>query len=286
MKHPLLLGLLGFPLGHSSSPALFGTAFERAGLDAEYRCFEYRDYPGLLRLGREHSRLLGLNVTLPYKKSVFQEIQNSLWNGMKSELTPEALGCGAVNCLGFRRSPLTLDPDAALEGFWGHNTDVEGFVAALDELCHNGVDGPALVLGNGGAAAAVIYGLQLRRIPFGVVTRSLSPSAPYPQFLWSALDRATVAQHPLIIQCTPLGMEPQTDQLPPLDLQGLGSHHAVMDLVYRPQQTRFLEECQQLGARTLGGLSMFRIQAEASLRFWSQLPGGEALRHPQLNLIV
>lgn len=286
MNSPLMLGLLGFPLGHSASPALFGDAFERAGLDAEYRRFEFREYPGLQRLGQEQSRLLGLNITLPHKKSVFVEIQNSLLAGMKSELTPEALGCGAVNCLGFRRAVHSADHPAGIEGIVGHNTDAEGFEAALDELCPEGVTGPALVLGNGGAAAAVMYVLQQRNIPFRMITRSHSSSSPHQQIRWDEVDQNLLAQYPLIIQCTPLGMEPHTDQVPPLDLEGLGRNHAVLDLVYRPNRTRFLDACRQRGARTLGGLTMFRVQAEASLRFWSKLPGGEALRNPKLNLAL
>ena len=280
----LQLGLLGYPLGHSASPRCFGEAFERAHVAAAYDRFEYQTYPGLENLARQNPRLLGLNITLPHKKTAFQEFQESLDNKTRFELTPEAAACGAVNCIGFRRAKSTDPNGVDLETVIGHNTDVEGFKAALNRLCPEGAPGPALVLGNGGAAAAVCYVFKQHKIPYQVVTRTLSPSPAVPELHWEDVNREVLENHPLLVQCTPLGMAPHTMEVPNLNLQGMGPKHLVMDLIYNPLVTRFLEECRGRGARILGGMPMFQAQAEASLRFWSSLPGGDILQNERIQL--
>ena len=281
----LQLGLLGYPLGHSASPRCFGEAFERAKVAAAYDRFEYQAYPGLENLARQNPRLLGLNITLPHKKTAFLEFQGRLDNKTRFELTPEAAGCGAVNCIGFRRVGSRDVLGEGLEAVVGHNTDVEGFTKALDSLCTEGAPGPALVLGNGGVAAAVGFVFEQRKIPYQIVTRTLSQKPRAPELLWEQVNRKILADHPLLVQCTPLGMAPHPTNRPPLNLEGLGQGHLVMDLIYNPLETLFLEECRAKGALVMGGMPMFQAQAEASLRFWSNLPGGQILQNDRIQLV-
>ena len=163
-------------------------------------------------------------------------------------MTAEAAGCGAVNCIGFRRvgSKDVLGED--LEAVVGHNTDVEGFSKALDSLCTEGTPGPALVLGNGGVAAAVGFVFEQRKIPYQIVTRTLSQNPRVSEILWEQVNRKVLTDHPLLVQCTSLGMAPHPTTRPPLNLEGLGRGHYVMDLIYNPLETLFLEECRAKGA--------------------------------------
>ena len=146
-------GLIGRPLGHSASAAYFTEKFNREGIsDCEYSLYELGsigDLPGLLERLPE---LCGLNVTIPYKRDVMAFLDS---------VSPEAEAIGAVNCI--RR---TADGRLA-----GHNTDVIGLRAALNELLGAAQPGQALVLGTGGASQAVQYALAERDIPFALVSR-------------------------------------------------------------------------------------------------------------------
>jgi shikimate dehydrogenase len=126
---------------------------------------------------------------------------------------------------------------------------------------------------------------EQRKIPYQIVTRTLSQKPRVPEILWEQVNRKVLADHPLLVQCTPLGMAPHLTTRPPLNLEGLGQGHYVMDLIYNPLETLFLEECRAKGARVMGGMTMFQAQAEASLRFWSNLPGGEILQNDRIQLV-
>ena len=264
-------GVLGWPLGHSSSPALMGRLFEEQKISCTYALLAYPDYPGILELAREHPGLLGFNVTLPYKIKVYQEIfleskQNASWS-----LSPEALACGAVNCVRLQR-----DIVGSVTGVTGHNTDAQGFAIALSVLEPNRSEGPALVMGDGGASKAVIHILQSMGIAFTQLSRKASghsiPNANGRTILaWEQAEESLLLRHPLLIQCTPIGMWPLVTAVPPLPtkaMDGIGPHHRVMDLIYRPERTLFLEQCAARGAQVLGGWTMLEQQAIASLEFW------------------
>ena len=238
-------GIIGRPLGHSASPAHFAAKFAREGIDARYDAWELASVGELPTLLAAHPDLRGLNVTIPYKRSVV---------ALLDSLTPEAEAVGAVNCI--RR-----EADGRLTG---HNTDIKGLRASLDRLLAGEEPGEALVLGTGGASQAVQYVLAERGIPFALVSRDPARG----NYTYDALPADVVERCRLVVNATPVGMWPATEQAPRIPDAYVTPAHRLLDLVYNPPRTAFLDYGAQRGARTLGGEVMFAAQAEASWRFW------------------
>ena len=196
---------------------------------------------------KNNPNLKGLNVTIPYKQEVLKYIH---------ELDEEAAQIGAINTIRF-------GADGRLKGY---NTDVVGFEkslvpflgAAIDQNLH------ALILGTGGASKAILYVLNKLRIKSTYVSRSANRGIAYEQ-----LDEQAVSQHRLIINCTPLGTYPDVDQAPPFPYSYLTEKHFLYDLVYNPEKTLFLKRGEERGAKTINGIPMLALQAEASWKIWN-----------------
>lgn len=236
-------GLIGRTLKHSFSKQYFGNKFFTEGIDADYSLFELGTVEELHELIATHKALAGLNVTIPYKVAVMP---------LLDELSDEAQGVGAVNCIKIRGGKLM-----------GYNTDVEGIVASLREL---DIDSSyrALVLGTGGASRAVQYVLRREGIEFMVVSREEGRG----DLTYAQLTHEIMAANRLIINTTPLGMYPDVESAAELRFDAITEHHRLFDLVYNPSPTRLMTLCAERGARTLGGGLMLRVQAEASWRIW------------------
>ena len=237
-----LFGLIGNPLGHSMSAAYFTEKFRREGIDAEYRAFELPDIESLSALPEN---IEGFNVTIPYKRAIIPFLD---------AVSPEAAAVGAVNCVLCSNGRRT-----------GYNTDVAGIRRSLDMLVGNDEIAGALVLGTGGASAAVQYVLAERSIPFALVSRDPARG----NITYDTLDAGIIAESRLIINTTPIGMYPDVDAAPPLPYDAIGRGHLLFDLVYNPRETRFLKSGRAAGACTMDGMTMFIEQAEASWRIWS-----------------
>ena len=166
-----------------------------------------------------------------------------------------AQAIGAVNCI--RR---TADGRLA-----GYNTDVIGLRAALDELL--GADQPeqALVLGTGGASQAVQYALAERDIPFALVSREAAKG----NYTYDNLPCEVVEASRLIVNASPVGTYPNVDAAPRIPYGYVTPDHYLLDLVYNPPLTQFLDYGRQRGAHILNGRTMFVEQAEASWRIWN-----------------
>ena len=186
-------------------------------------------------------------MTIPYKREVMRYVD---------ELSFEARMIGAVNCV--RRNA-----DGRLIG---HNTDIEGLRASLDILLSDEDPGAALVLGTGGASQAVQYALAEREIPYALVSRDPAKG----NYTYAQLSLEAVAESPLIINASPVGMFPAVDEAPSIPYAALTPRHRLLDLVYNPPLTQFLDYGRQRGARILNGEAMFRTQAEASWRIWNE----------------
>lgn len=240
-------GLIGRPLGHSASASYFTEKFNREGLsNCSYALYELPGIDALPALLEREPNLCGLNVTAPYKREVIPLLDS---------LSHEAAQIGAVNCI--RRSGGRLE---------GYNTDVEGLRAALGEL--PGVEHveAALVLGTGGASQAVQYVLAELGIPFELVSRDPARA----NYTYDDLPCEVVACSRLIIHATPVGTYPAADAAPRIPYGYLTPGHYLLDLVYNPPLTRFLDFGRQRGARTCNGQTMFLTQAEASWRIWNE----------------
>ncbi len=241
-------GLIGYPLGHSFSPAWFSGKFRKEGMDARYDAFPVQDLSALPALIKKE-RLQGLNITIPHKEAILPFLHR---------LDPHAAAIGAVNCI--RR-----EADGTLTGF---NTDWVGFGKSLSAWLHP-LPAGALILGTGGASKAVAYALSQMQIPFRYVSRKGGENGlSYPD-----ISGKILRQYPLIINATPLGTWPEISGKPPLNYHLLSPENALYDLVYNPAETAFMQEGLRHGCRVKNGLQMLEIQAAESWEIWQGAEG-------------
>jgi shikimate dehydrogenase len=241
-----LFGIIGFPLLHSFSKKYFTEKFEKNHLaDCKYEVFPLQsisEFPALLKSKPE---LKGLNVTIPHKKNVLAYLDDR-------SAIPE--GLDACNCIKINGGKL-----------YGYNTDVYGFEKSLRPLLkpwHNN----ALILGNGGAAAAVKSALTKSGIGFRIVSRTLHEDS---DLTYGQLNKKMIEEHLLIINCTPLGMMPAIDVYPEIPYEYLTTRHLLYDLIYNPAKTKFLEKGEARGAAIKNGEEMLILQAEENWRIWN-----------------
>ena len=239
-------GLIGFPLEHSFSQTYFSEKFFREGRkDCSYETFAIENISLLPSLLQKHPELSGLNVTIPYKERVIRYLNT---------MTEEAKMLGAVNTIKIE--------NGILRGF---NTDVFGFMHSLKPLLKE-QHRKALVLGTGGAAKAVAYVLTQLKIEYQLVSRSLGDKR---ELSYQTLSEDIVEEHKLIVNTTPLGMQPDVLSFPDIPYEALSSKHLLYDLVYNPEKSIFLIKGQQQGAEIKNGLEMLYLQAEKSWEIWT-----------------
>jgi shikimate dehydrogenase len=241
-------GLIGRSLSHSFSKEYFTKKFRDAGLsDCSYDLFELRDISELPAFLARHPDLLGLNVTIPYKQSVMAYLD---------ALSPEASQAGAVNCIRIEDGKTT-----------GHNTDVYGFSQSLKPFLDRHHE-RALILGTGGASRAVAYVLSKLGNDRYFVTSDHSKKGGK-VMLYEDVNEHVMSACKLVVNCTPLGMFPDTGSYPPLPYEFFTPEHLAYDLVYNPAETEFMRRAAHAGAATLNGLSMLQLQAEKSWEIWN-----------------
>ncbi len=243
-------GLIGYPLGHSFSCNYFNEEFENEAIDAQYINFEIptiNDFPQILA---ENPELRGLNVTLPYKEKIIPYLD---------KLDKDALAIGAVNVI-------KIIPQKGNQSkLVGYNSDVIGFTQSIDPLLdpHHK---KALVLGTGGASKAVAYGLKRLGIESMFVSRYQRPNA----CTYEELTPEIMKEYTIIVNCTPVGMYPHTDQCPNIPYNLLTSNHLLYDLLYNPDKTLFMRKGNAMGAVTKNGLEMLLLQAFAAWDIWNK----------------
>lgn len=239
-------GIIGYPLGHSFSPDYFSNKFKKLGIEAQYLRFDMPGKPNVKQLFSQNTALVGVNVTIPHKVAVIDQLD---------ALDHSAQKIGAVNVI--KRVP---------EGLKGFNTDYYGFKTALENFLPPHFKAPALVLGTGGASKAVVVALADMELGFKYVSRNVKPNAITYQS--EALMHA-ITTHKLIINCTPLGTSPHIDAKPDIPYNVLTPEHYVFDLVYNPENTAFMMAAQTQGAKTKNGLEMLHQQAEKAWQIWN-----------------
>jgi shikimate dehydrogenase len=237
-------GLIGYPLGHSFSKAYFSGKFQKMGLND----FTYELYP-LSQIDEVHkvlgSDVFGLNVTIPYKEAILCYL---------NDIDAVAWKIGAANTL-VRTGP---------NSWKGFNTDASGFKASLlDWFGDRPLPKKALILGSGGSSKAVSFVLRNLDIIPTVVSRSDKGDLRYED-----VTREVMEQNHLIINTTPLGMDPDLTTCPQIPFQALTSDHWLFDLVYNPANTVFLTRGQQSGSKTKNGMDMLYLQAEDAWSIW------------------
>lgn len=240
-----LFGLIGYPLSHSFSKKYFTKKFEQEEItECRYDLFPLKIIDELLLLLRNNPELEGLNVTIPYKKQVLSFLDASN--------IPD--GLDACNCINITDGKLV-----------GYNTDVTGFERSLKPLLKS-FHKKALVLGNGGATAAVVFVLEKLRINFDIVSRKLHDGST---LTYRDIDKKVIEENTLIINTTPLGMFPDTQACPDIPYQFISDKHLLYDLVYNPEKTLYLQKAEERGAKIKNGEEMLILQAEESWRIWN-----------------
>lgn len=234
-------GLIGRPLGHSASARYFNHKFDELSIDARYMLYELKSIEQVEPL---RSKLAGFNVTIPYKKAILPYL---------ATISDEAAAVGAVNCV-------KIDAEGNMHGY---NTDVAGIRKSLE--CYDLANQKALLLGTGGAAAAVYYVLQQLGMEVVMVSRTKSDQT----ICYQDIDEQLIVSCRLIVNATPVGMHPLTDEYPQLPYNAITDKHILFDLIYNPSQTAFLIKGAKQGAITISGSEMFRCQAEASWEIWN-----------------
>lgn len=239
-----LYGLIGYPLEHSFSAKYFAEKFAREGIEALYKNFPLEDIGILPTLPDKYPQLQGFNVTIPYKEKVFEFL---------SEVSPQAREIGAVNCVKIEEGKLK-----------GYNTDVDGFRDSLLTLI--GANRPrALVLGSGGASKAVRYVLT----ELGIEYRTVARTPKNGEIAYREVG-GIIADHKLIVNTTPLGTFPDVDVAPQIPYERLTQSHYLFDLVYNPEETKFLRLGREQGAQTKNGWDMLVGQAEKAWEIWNE----------------
>ncbi len=260
------LGLIGFPLGHSLSPAVHNAALRACGLSGDYSLFPVQpdDQQGLqdLLARVRDGDLHGLNVTIPHKQNVIE---------FMDELTPTAQAIGAVNIIYMKNDALI-----------GDNTDAPGFLSDLNRFLSETQSKlvnrkSAIVLGAGGSARAVVYALLNDGWNVTLAARRLEQAqqlaAAFTNYQLPITNLPTFDLRPstfdLIVNTTPLGMSPNTDRSPLPENVMLPPDGIVYDLVYNPRQTKLVCDARLQGLRAATGLGMLIEQAALSFELWT-----------------
>ncbi|GAA5040285.1 shikimate 5-dehydrogenase [Marivirga lumbricoides] len=243
-----LLGLIGYPLGHSFSKAYFSNKFLKEGLsDYDYQLFPLKDISEFPALLNAFPNLKGLNVTIPYKEKVIPYLD---------ELDESAEKIGAVNVIKLDNGKKT-----------GYNSDYYGFRKSLQDFLPQNFEGKALVLGTGGASKAINFALGTMELPFQVVSRDSTRGLSYQ----SLLNNPELLRHfHLIVNTTPLGTYPSVEEKPDLPYDRIGENHFLYDLVYNPEQTAFMKEGIARNASVKNGYEMLVEQAEKAWEIWNE----------------
>jgi shikimate dehydrogenase len=260
------VALIGYPLGHSVSPAMHNAAFRKLGLDWKYeaRPTPPEELPRAVAALRKDP-WAGANITVPYKEDVLP---------LLDEVSPHATALGAVNTICSQGGQLV-----------GENTDMEGFRADLDAHCPTPSDGTTVVLGAGGAARAVAFAVARGRVDLRLICRREPPGRqiaaavraqtgvemrlfPWEQASFLAIPTTTA----LIVNATPLGMHPHSDACPWPAAIPFPDQAFVYDLVYNPTVTRLVQMARAQGLGAATGLGMLVEQGALAFERWTGLP--------------
>ncbi len=241
----LQFGLIGFPLTHSFSAGYFSEKFEKENIAASYKNYPVENLDLLRHLVKENN-IRGFNVTIPYKEKIIP---------LLDDIDQEAKQIGAVNCVKVGKNGLT-----------GYNTDITGFEKSFLDILTPGKTLKALIFGSGGSGKMVQYSLKRNNIPFLTVSRNEIADG----ITYQDLDENIMREYRLLVNTTPVGMYPDTNQRIQIPYRYINENHIAFDLIYNPVKTQFLLFCEKQHALIKNGLDMLHIQAEESYRIFME----------------
>lgn len=240
------LGLLGKNISYSFSKSYFNEKFKNENInDVTYENFDINAIDSFPEIIENTKNIKGLNVTIPYKEVVIPFLD---------KLNKKAKAIGAVNTIKVTKKGKLV----------GYNTDCYGFKKSLKPFLkpHHK---KALILGTGGASKAIAYSLKELDIPYSYVSRTASKKV---QFTYNELTEDLIKQHQIIINCTPLGTFPNVNDCPNIPYNAISKSHILFDLIYNPEETKFLNHGKIKGAKIINGLDMLKFQAEKAWSIW------------------
>jgi shikimate dehydrogenase len=255
-----LYGVVGYPVGHSLSPVMHNAAFAEKGLNAVYLAFETKDIDGCIK-GMRAFGIRGMSITIPHKSEVMPLLDEV--NGLAKRI-------GAVNTICNDKGRLV-----------GYNTDAVGAITTLEQKVEL-TGKTCTILGAGGAARAIGFILKENGVEVKVANRSSKRGRALAyslecQFL--SLDQLGKIPSDIVINTTPVGMAPRTDQCP-VPEQSLTKGMVVMDIIYNPIETRLLTIAKARGCVTINGVGMFIHQGAEQFRLWTGLEAPiDTMRH-------
>ena len=257
-----LLAVIGAPIAHSLSPIIQNAALRAAGLDYVYAALPVRaDALASAVRGLYDAGIAGFNVTIPFKTEIIP---------LMDALSEDARRIQAVNTVVVEDGRLV-----------GHNTDVAGFLAGFAERGIALTGKNAVLIGAGGAARAALWGLLrsgVSSVAIGV--RSVEKGAALAADFTTDGDVRAVSfddaawiaacsDADIVVQTTPLGMTPHTEEMPPVDAAVINPSAVVCDLIYTPTETRFLREARARGCETINGETMLVAQGAEAFHLWT-----------------
>jgi shikimate dehydrogenase len=239
-----IYGLIGKKLGHSFSKDYFTDKFKSLNIDATYNNYELESIGEVKELIKTKG-LIGLNVTIPYKEAIIPFLD---------EIDEVSKKIGAVNTIVFKNGKAI-----------GYNTDAFGFQQMIKPFFKSHHE-RSIILGTGGASKAIAYVLE--RLGCTPIFISRYPKAEN-QFAYEEINKNMIEACPLIVNTTPVGMFPNETKEIDFPVKYLSEKNLVIDLIYNPKETIFLQKAKTKGAWTLNGLTMLHQQAEKSWEIWN-----------------
>lgn len=239
-------GLLGKNIAYSFSKDYFSQKFKSEKRPFSYENFDVDDLSGFKKLVDENIDIFGFNVTTPYKEEIIPYLD---------KLDKKAKQIGAVNTI-------TISFNGKTKGY---NTDYYGFRKSIKPLIKKHHTN-ALILGTGGAAKAVAHALDSLKIKYEFVSRSLKPAV---RFTYDTLTGEDINKYQIIINCTPIGTHPNIHECPTIPYEAISNTHLLYDLIYNPEETKFLKTGRFQGAQTINGYKMLVFQAEKAWSIWN-----------------
>jgi shikimate dehydrogenase len=255
-----IYGIFGNPVQHSKSPVIHNIWFQRYNINAVYLAFKIDDISkGILAM--KTLNIKGASITIPFKESVMKYLD---W------IDKEALNIGAVNTI-VNKNGILL----------GYNTD---YKAAIEPLKPFGIkDKSVCIIGAGGAARAIAYGIHKEKGNLVIVNRNKERGKKLAQKYQAnfvpmdEIDKMGNIKTDIIINTTSIGMHPNIEDMA-FPSRFLDANGVVMDIVYNPLKTKLLSQAQNKGCSIIDGLSMFVHQGAAQFKLWTDITPDIALK--------
>ncbi len=270
--HTSVYCIIGNPVRHSLSPVMHNAAFEHTGINAVYVAFEsssvHHAIAAIKSLG-----IKGASVTIPFKVDVLQ---------LCDSVDTHAMRIGSINTL--------VNNNGTIKGY---NTDGYGLLRSLETNGIEYMNKKILIIGNGGSARAIAYTLAEKNAQVTICGRNSTNVKQLTDdlqkyfntvhdMLINELKPDSTSEYDIVINTTPVGMKPETDKLP-VDIHLIHHHHVVVDIIYSPLYTLFLQKAREKGCTVITGDYMLLYQACMQFEIWTGQPAPIDIMHKVLK---